>query len=42
MFQIFHNCENHMYKVGDRDLPFGLQWVGGSDWVVLHRWAGLG
>ena len=20
-----------------RNLPFGLQWVGGSDWVILHR-----
>ena len=20
-----------------RSLPFGLQWVGGSDWVTLHR-----
>jgi hypothetical protein len=27
-----------MYKVGDRTLPFGLQWVGGSDWVILHRY----
>jgi hypothetical protein len=29
-----------MYKVGDRTLPFGLQWVGGSDWVILHRYTG--
>ena len=26
-----------MNRVGDRALPFGLQWVGGSDWVILHR-----
>ena len=25
-------------KVGDRRLPFGLQWVGGSDWVILHKY----
>ena len=27
-----------MVKVGDRRLPFGLQWVGGSDWVILHKY----
>ena len=26
------------FKVGDRRLPFGLQWVGGSDWVILHKY----
>ena len=26
-----------MFLIGKRDLPFGIQWVAGSDWVVLHR-----
>ena len=34
---LFYNCEDHMYLLGKRNLPFGLQWVVGSDWVVLHR-----
>ena len=37
MRKMFYNCDDHMYRVGDRSLPFGLQWVGGSDWVVLHK-----
>jgi protein xylosyltransferase len=37
MKKMFYNCDDHMYKVGERSLPFGLQWVGGSDWVVLHK-----
>ena len=37
MRKMFYNCEDRMYRVGDRSLPFGLQWVGGSDWVILHR-----
>ena len=37
MMKLFYNCEDRMNRVGDRALPFGLQWVGGSDWVTLHR-----
>ena len=37
MKKLFYNCEEHMFRVGDRNIPFGLQWVGGSDWVVLHK-----
>ena len=37
MKKVFYNCEKHMYRIGDRELPFGLQWVGGSDWVTLHK-----
>ena len=37
MKKMFYNCDDHMYRVGERTLPFGLQWVGGSDWVILHR-----
>ena len=34
---LFYNCEDHMFLIGRRNLPFGLHWVLGSDWVVLHR-----
>ena len=34
---LFYNCEDHMFMIGRRNLPFGLQWVLGSDWFVLHR-----
>ena len=37
MRKMFYNCDDRMYKLGDRNIPFGLQWVGGSDWVILHR-----
>ena len=37
MRKLFYNCDGRMNRLGDRDLPFGLQWVGGSDWVILHR-----
>ncbi|XP_003739820.3 xylosyltransferase oxt [Galendromus occidentalis] len=33
----FHQCENRMWKLGDRDLPTGIHFDGGSDWVSLHR-----
>ena len=31
MRKMFYNCDNHMYRIGERNIPFGLQWVGGSD-----------
>ena len=34
---LFYNCEDHMFMIGRRNLPFGLQWVLGSDWFLLHR-----
>ena len=37
MRKMFYNCDNHMYRVGERNIPFGLQWVGGSDWIILHK-----
>ena len=37
MRKLFYNCDGRMNRLGDRNLPFGLQWVGGSDWVILHR-----
>lgn len=31
----FHECEAHMWRVGDRVLPWGIQMDGGSDWIAL-------
>ncbi|XP_054155244.1 xylosyltransferase oxt-like [Oppia nitens] len=31
----FYECDTHMWRVGDRQLPTGIHWDGGSDWVVL-------
>lgn len=33
----FVECETHMWRIGDRQLPWGLQIDGGSDWVALSR-----
>lgn len=33
----FVECDAHMWRVGDRRLPWGLQIDGGSDWVALDR-----
>lgn len=33
----FVECDTHMWRVGDRELPKGLQVDGGSDWVALNR-----
>lgn len=33
----FVECENHMWRIGDRQLPWGIQVDGGSDWVALSR-----
>ncbi|KAI1292127.1 Xylosyltransferase oxt [Halotydeus destructor] len=35
--KIFLECESRMWRLGDRRLPFGIRWDGGSDWVALHR-----
>lgn len=31
----FHECDHHMWKLGDRNLPTGIVFDGGSDWVGL-------
>ncbi|XP_017467284.1 PREDICTED: xylosyltransferase oxt [Rhagoletis zephyria] len=31
----FVECDNHMWRIGDRQLPNGIQIDGGSDWVAL-------
>uniref|UniRef100_A0A1B0BVC3 protein xylosyltransferase n=1 Tax=Glossina palpalis gambiensis TaxID=67801 RepID=A0A1B0BVC3_9MUSC len=33
----FVECDTHMWRVGDRQLPQGIQIDGGSDWVALSR-----
>lgn len=33
----FVECDMHMWRVGDRHLPLGIQVDGGSDWVALDR-----
>lgn len=33
----FFQCDNHMWRLGPRKLPVGIQIDGGSDWVCLHN-----
>ncbi len=33
----FYECDTHMWRVADRQLPIGIRIDGGSDWVVLSR-----
>lgn len=33
----FVECDTHMWRIGDRELPFGIQIDGGSDWIALSR-----
>lgn len=33
----FVECDTHMWRVGDRELPSGIQIDGGSDWICLSR-----
>ncbi|BFF99022.1 xylosyltransferase oxt [Drosophila madeirensis] len=33
----FVECDTHMWRIGDRRLPAGIQVDGGSDWVALSR-----
>ena len=35
--KLFVECDNHMWRVGDRQLPAGIVVDGGSDWVSLNR-----
>ncbi|TRY63197.1 hypothetical protein TCAL_03549 [Tigriopus californicus] len=37
MDKTFVECDNHMYRIGSRQIPMGIQIDGGSDWVCLHR-----
>ena len=33
----FIQCDDHMWKLGPRQIPEGIVIDGGSDWVTLHR-----
>ncbi|KAG5670975.1 hypothetical protein PVAND_001203 [Polypedilum vanderplanki] len=33
----FVECDTHMWRIGDRNLPDGIQIDGGSDWICLSR-----
>lgn len=33
----FYECDMHMWRIGDRVLPWGIRVDGGSDWIALHR-----
>jgi protein xylosyltransferase len=33
----FHECDTHMWRLGGRSLPLGVQIDGGSDWICLNR-----
>ncbi|XP_077591178.1 xylosyltransferase 2-like [Stigmatopora nigra] len=35
--RVFYECDNHMWRVGVRHIPEGLEISGGSDWFVLNR-----
>ncbi|XP_031588473.1 xylosyltransferase 2 isoform X1 [Oreochromis aureus] len=36
--RLFHECDNHMWRLGERNIPEGLEVSGGSDWFALtHR-----
>ncbi|XP_071796502.1 xylosyltransferase 1-like isoform X1 [Asterias amurensis] len=33
----FFECDTHMWRLGDRQLPLGITLDGGSDWIVINR-----
>ncbi|XP_066924651.1 xylosyltransferase 2-like [Clytia hemisphaerica] len=35
--RIFYECDEHMWRLGDRDLPSNIDFDGGSDWICLNR-----
>ena len=37
MDQTFYECDNHLWRLGKRDLPSGIRYDGGSDWICLDR-----
>ena len=34
---LFHECDNHLWRLGPRQLQDGIRVDGGSDWICLHR-----
>ena len=37
MDQNFYECDNHLWRLGTRELPSGIRYDGGSDWICLDR-----
>ena len=37
IYFLFYECENRMWRLGDREIPKNMQLDGGSDWFALHR-----
>ncbi|KAJ8283896.1 hypothetical protein COCON_G00027460 [Conger conger] len=35
--RLFHECDSHMWRLGERTIPQGLDVSGGSDWFALTR-----
>lgn len=35
--RLFHECDNHMWRLSERGIPEGLEVSGGSDWFALTR-----
>ncbi|KAG7281143.1 hypothetical protein CRUP_032846 [Coryphaenoides rupestris] len=35
--RLFHECDNHMWRLAERTIPEGLEVSGGSDWFALTR-----
>lgn len=33
----FYECDEHMWRLGDRTLPDTIDFDGGSDWIGLNR-----
>ena len=33
----FYECDEHMWRLGDRTLPDTVDFDGGSDWIGLNR-----
>lgn len=35
--RLFHECDSHMWRLGERHIPEGIVVDGGSDWFSLTR-----
>lgn len=35
--RLFHECDSHMWRLGERQIPEGIVVDGGSDWFALSR-----
>lgn len=35
--RLFHECDSHMWRLGERQIPEGIVVDGGSDWFALTR-----